>query len=540
VRNLTGKDARNQGAASRLNQLCRAARGEYIAVLNSDDEFVAGRFDVVRHILRRTPSDFVAGVLSYIDEAGRTIGNNREIFFEAPGPRPAAAPAQGCCPDVVPSLLRRNFIGSTSNMIFTRTMFESIGGFAEYRYVHDWDFALRAALRGRCHFTPHPLTRYRDHVANTMKTETPRVDEEVVRMLRSLVADHPCLASDPRCRPALTGTLRRDLDSAERLGPAVSRSAVPGSPPAIGQPSGPPPDDPVLVMPPPAASSSAPAELAVLLHAYYPDTIEEMKAYLGHIPFAFALMVTTDSDDKRRVVESAFAGWPGGSVEVRVVENRGRDIAPKLLALADAYDRFPLVLHLHTKKSPHDGVLAGWRRQALQCLLGSPALVRGVVDAFVRVPELGMLAPRVFPAIRPLMGWGQNFAACRELAARMGVAIGSGSPLDFPSGSMFWARSAALRPLLDLQLQPSDFPDECGQTDGTLAHAIERLCFFSCEQSGLVWMRCGSGDDLAPPEVPVAVAGPGELRQAILRHARRLTSPDARPGEAEAGRVRAS
>ena len=49
---------------------------------------------------------------------------------------------------------------------------------------------------------------------------------------------------------------------------------------------------------------------------------------------------------------------------------------------------------------------------------------------------------------------------------------------------MSWARSAALRPLLDLGLTFDDFPDEKSQTNGTMAHAIERLFLFVCERAG--------------------------------------------------------
>ena len=43
----------------------------------------------------------------------------------------------------------------------------------------------------------------------------------------------------------------------------------------------------------------------------------------------------------------------------------------------------------------------------------------------------------------------------------------------FVAGSMLWLRPAALQSLLVLKSQ--DFPDEIGLSDGTMAHAVERM-----------------------------------------------------------------
>jgi lipopolysaccharide biosynthesis protein len=54
---------------------------------------------------------------------------------------------------------------------------------------------------------------------------------------------------------------------------------------------------------------------------------------------------------------------------------------------------------------------------------------------------------------------------------------------------MFWARSRALKPLLDLNLSFDEFAEEADQKDATLAHAIERMYFFSCEKAGFCWAK---------------------------------------------------
>ena len=47
--------------------------------------------------------------------------------------------------------------------------------------------------------------------------------------------------------------------------------------------------------------------------------------------------------------------------------------------------------------------------------------------------------------------------------------------IDFPIGTMFWARPAALKPLFDLGLGWDDYPEEPVPIDGTMLHALERL-----------------------------------------------------------------
>ncbi len=265
-------------------------------------------------------------------------------------------------------------------------------------------------------------------------------------------------------------------------------------------------------------------QIAVLLHAFHADLLAEFRAYLDHIPFPADVFVSTDDAAKERAAAACFADWPRGAVETLIVPNRGRDVAPKLVGFGAVHDRYEYVLHLHTKRSAHDSRLVGWRGYLLETLLGSPETVRGVFEAFAQAPRLGLLAPQHIDELRPWIRWSANFGIAEELAGRMGFPLPRRAPLDFPSGSMFWARSAALRPLLDLQLTFADFPGESGQTDGTLAHAIERLYFLACEQAGYDWMKVSARGALHEQRGVIAVDSPEALERFLSRHRLRLST----------------
>lgn len=243
----------------------------------------------------------------------------------------------------------------------------------------------------------------------------------------------------------------------------------------------------------PFAHSLPPATLrdpvGVVAHVFYPDVAKELRSYLDHIPGRVDVYLSTDSPAKQAIILRAFRGWSAGQVDVRIAPNRGRDVAPKLITFRDVYDRHPIVLHLHGKKSPHESLLKLWRHFIFENLMGQRDLVSSILSVFETNPQVGMISADHYFPVRGSISWGKNLELAQMLGRRMGVKIDRASPLDFPSGSMFWARSMALKPLLELNLTTDDFAPESGQEDGTLAHAIERLYFYSCEIAGLKWIK---------------------------------------------------
>ena len=82
-----------------------------------------------------------------------------------------------------------------------------------------------------------------------------------------------------------------------------------------------------------------------------------------------------------------------------------------------------------------------------------------------------------------------NWNGAKLLADRLDIKVEQRVPIDFPSGSMFWVRPAALVPLLNLKLKIEDFEAEQGQQDGTFGHQIEPLFYFACEKAGYRWLN---------------------------------------------------
>ena len=229
--------------------------------------------------------------------------------------------------------------------------------------------------------------------------------------------------------------------------------------------------------------------VAAIVHAFYPETLPQILSALRNVPVGVDLFLSTDTQVKRDEIARLASAWDKGAVEIRVLPNRGRDIGAKFVGFADVYARYDIFLHLHTKKSPHGGApLARWLDYLLDNLVGSPEIARSALALFDD-PRVGIVFPQHLFEIRGILNWGYDYDLARKLMARMNVEIDKNRVLEFPSGSMFWGRSAAIRGLLDLNLSYEDFATEAGQVDGTLAHAIERIVLMAAEAPGFEWMK---------------------------------------------------
>lgn len=160
----------NRGAHATLNEALAQARGEYVAILDSDDVYRPARLE------RLMAESKVGGVrpglvfsdLRFIDPAGQDIPDHpRARRF---------AELSSRCAELHPAswFFAGNPAISTSNFFFRRELADHVGRFAALRYTHDWDWALRATRYAAPAWVREPLLDYRVHASNTLSEHDAR------------------------------------------------------------------------------------------------------------------------------------------------------------------------------------------------------------------------------------------------------------------------------------------------------------------------------------------------------------------------------
>ncbi len=251
----------------------------------------------------------------------------------------------------------------------------------------------------------------------------------------------------------------------------------------------------------------------------------EIFSRLEECPCPIDVFVSTDTPAKKAEILEAGKGFERGRVEVRIAPNRGRDIGPMLTVFHDVFEAYPAFLHVHTKKSLHAGDgLAQWRDYLYTSLIGSRAIIETNLTLLEKYKK-GFVFPQHYCVLWHILNWGFDFERASWLLRRVGVTLSKDMLLEFPSGSMFWAQTAALKGLLSLNLGIEDFDEEAGQVDGTLAHAIERSLLYFGEGAGFGWVKVLDRDTPYPhPRCILPAATEAELRKVLTKLDRPLIS----------------
>lgn len=158
----------NQDAFNALNRGLSLAKGEFVAILNSDDAYEPGRLQRLLDAQRESGDVCLFTDLTPVDADGAPLKpdhpwrawhqRNRDFYHQTDG-------------DLYRTFLRANVMVTTSNLFMTRQALENVGNFCSLRYLHDYDFIFRMLLAypGQVRYLDdEKLLQYRLHGSNTI------------------------------------------------------------------------------------------------------------------------------------------------------------------------------------------------------------------------------------------------------------------------------------------------------------------------------------------------------------------------------------
>ncbi len=155
----------NRGAHNTINQGLRLARGDYLTILNSDDSYDVRRLERCMRCIERTGAEFLFTDVSFMDDASSPVVDDPYVqAIRDAGTRSAKFPTVGY------ALLKNQLAVSTGNFILSNRVWKAVGDFRHYRYVHDWDYILRALFHVEPYYLREELYRYRIHGTNSFKS----------------------------------------------------------------------------------------------------------------------------------------------------------------------------------------------------------------------------------------------------------------------------------------------------------------------------------------------------------------------------------
>ena len=226
----------------------------------------------------------------------------------------------------------------------------------------------------------------------------------------------------------------------------------------------------------------------VQAHIFYTDSLSEIINKTNNMPVPFDLYITTDTEEKKDYIENyLLLKTKAKKFEVLVTQNKGRDVIPCIIQIKDIIYKYKYFCHIHSKKHGESDLLGNyWKNYLFENLLGNETIIQKILSDFENNNKLGLMFPEHF-YVQIKYAYGYNYNNWKHMNNLFDILIKknykAGDIGNFPVGNMFWARVDAIHQMFTKKI--FEFvPEERGQIDGTILHAIERFWLLLAKVNG--------------------------------------------------------
>ncbi len=175
----------NQDAYNALNAGLAKTKGDYIAIINSDDVYTLERLACLIKHMQQNQCQAIFSDVAPVDGGSQPLNDpdfgwnqwhqtNRDFYLQQPK-------------DLYRGFLHGNLMVTTSNLLMTAQAMQTVGQFASYRYLHDYDYIFRLlnAFPNQVEYLHQKqLMHYRIHGGNTISEAAiigREQDQEIIR-----------------------------------------------------------------------------------------------------------------------------------------------------------------------------------------------------------------------------------------------------------------------------------------------------------------------------------------------------------------------
>ena len=166
---------KNSGISATFNTFLAHAKGEYVSIVGSDDEYLPSRISLQVAAMQQLDADYglCYSDVMRIDENGVPLDGGAACMRERGNP-------EG---DVFPDLLNTNFI-AVMTVLIRKSVIDEVGPFDETLCFEDWEMWLRIANKYKFKYVPGIFGKYRVHQGSFTSQRQKLIVEDSVKIIQ--------------------------------------------------------------------------------------------------------------------------------------------------------------------------------------------------------------------------------------------------------------------------------------------------------------------------------------------------------------------